>query len=215
MRVAFEGQLFKVFPESLWLQSSEGWVYEFFCSAATLGSLSQKACGERVFLYTYEQLREEAHLLYGFTEWAERELFLNLIKVSGIGPKSALHILSGAPVGDIVRWIDTADIKALCRLPKLGKKTAEQLVLSLKGQLVLSSPVEAAPAASSSVGRSGGLGKPFLWNEMQKKVASALHHLGFHVQDYEHLINILIEKDFVEVEEGIRFCLNELGQRGS
>ncbi|MCX7675162.1 MAG: Holliday junction branch migration protein RuvA [Bdellovibrionaceae bacterium] len=213
MKVAFEGRLFKVFPESVWLQSADDWVYEFLCSTASLGVLSQEPLGERVFIYTYEQIREDGYSLFGFTEWAERELFLNLIKVSGIGPKSAIQILSGASVHDIVRWIDTADVKALCRLPKLGKKTAEQLVLSLKGHLVLSEPSQVTGSVVAVSG-SRGTSSTLLWNDTQKKVASALQHLGFRSQDYEALVNSLGEKNFMDVEEGIRFCLSELGRGG-
>lgn len=213
MKVAFEGRLFKVFPESVWLQSADDWVYEFLCSTTSLGVLSQKPLGERVFIYTYEQIREDGYSLFGFTDWAERELFLNLIKVSGIGPKSAIQILSGASVHDIVRWIDTADVKALCRLPKLGKKTAEQLVLSLKGQLVMSEPQTRRDSSGAvSINRGGNFG--LFWNDTQKKVASALQHLGFRSQDYEGLVNSLAEHPFTDVEEGIRFCLSELGRGG-
>lgn len=109
------------------------------------------ALGAEVTLLTHLVVREDAQLLYGFASDAERRLFRNLIKVNGVGPKLALSVLSGASVDDFVRCIRDGDTAQLTRLPGVGKKTAERLVIELRDRLDL----DAAPAAGAA-GRPGG-----------------------------------------------------------
>lgn len=88
-----------------------------------------------VMLYTHQLIREDAHLLYGFASQAERESFRTLLKVSGIGAKSALAILSGMSVDELALAVSAENITRLCKIPGIGKKTAERLVLELRGKL--------------------------------------------------------------------------------
>lgn len=100
------------------------------------------AVGEEVRLLTHLVVREDAHVLYGFATEGERRLFRSLIKVSGVGPKIALALLSGISVEAFARCVVNEDVAALIRVPGIGRKTAERLIIEMRDRL--SSP-EAAP----------------------------------------------------------------------
>ncbi len=93
------------------------------------------AVGREVILHTHLVVREDAHLLYGFHTSQERQMFRSLIKVTGVGPKMALAILSGMAVDDFVRTIRVNDIAGLTRMPGIGRKTAERLIVEMKDRL--------------------------------------------------------------------------------
>ncbi|RMX04749.1 Holliday junction branch migration protein RuvA [Corticibacter populi] len=93
------------------------------------------ALGETVGVHTHMVVREDAQLLYGFGTAAERACFRELIKISGLGPKMALGILSGMTVDDLASAVAQQDVPLLTRVPGIGKKTAERLLLELKGKM--------------------------------------------------------------------------------
>jgi Holliday junction DNA helicase RuvA len=124
-----KGELFHKSPEKVTILVN-GVGYEVFLSAASLDKLPQ--LGEEVFLYTYTYVREDILTLFGFTELDEKNMFLQLINVSGVGPKLALSILSGISPVDLARAIVTKDVARLVGLSGVGKKTAERLCLDLK-----------------------------------------------------------------------------------
>jgi Holliday junction DNA helicase RuvA len=93
------------------------------------------ANGEKVALFIHQVVREDAHLLFGFGSREERETFRQLIKISGIGARIALAILSGMSADELANAVATEDIKRLSAVPGIGKKTAERLVLELRGKL--------------------------------------------------------------------------------
>lgn len=93
------------------------------------------AIGESVILYTHLVVREDAHLLYGFYAESERALFRSLIKINGVGAKLALTILSGMSGNELARCVEQDDPGALVKLPGVGKKTAERLIIELRGKL--------------------------------------------------------------------------------
>jgi Holliday junction DNA helicase RuvA len=116
------------------------------------------ATGAEVQLYTHLVVREDAHILFGFGSERERRLFRELLKVSNVGPKLALALLSGMNVESFLACIEAQDVDALVRIPGVGRKTAERLVVEMRdrikgfGQLggVLSSSVAGAPADSTA-----------------------------------------------------------------
>ena len=116
--------------------------YEVFVSMQTFYGLP--ATGEKVRVYTQMVVREDAHLLFGFGNTTERETFRLLIKVSGIGAKTALGILSVLSSDDLARAIADEDIKVLSSVPGIGKKTAERLALELRGKLSVAGAVPMA-----------------------------------------------------------------------
>jgi Holliday junction DNA helicase RuvA len=93
------------------------------------------ALGERVVLLTHQVVREDAHLLYGFLSADERSAFRELIKISGIGPRMALAVLSGLSVTDLAQAVSMQESGRLVKVPGIGKKTADRLLLELKGKL--------------------------------------------------------------------------------
>jgi len=109
------------------------------------------AVGEEVHLLTHLVVREDAHVLYAFGSEDERRLFRSLIRVSGVGPKIALALLSGISVAAFAECVQRSDIAALTRVPGVGRKTAERLIVELRDRLVAPSPPAgtAAPAGGS------------------------------------------------------------------
>ena len=107
--------------------------YDIEATMATFYDLPET--GAECALYTHLVVREDAHLLYGFANEIERTLFRNLIKVNGVGAKMALTILSGTSVDEFARCIRDNDTAALTRLPGVGKKTAERLVIEMRDRL--------------------------------------------------------------------------------
>jgi len=93
------------------------------------------ALGERVVLLTHQVVREDAHLLYGFLTAGEREAFRQLVRISGVGPRTALAVLSGMSVADLGQAVTLQETGRLTKVPGIGKKTAERLLLELKGKL--------------------------------------------------------------------------------
>jgi len=93
------------------------------------------AVGEKVSLLTHFVVREDAQILYGFGSASEREAFRRLIRISGVGPRTALSVLSGMSVGDIAQAVTAQDSARLTKVPGIGKKTAERLLLELKGKI--------------------------------------------------------------------------------
>lgn len=91
--------------------------------------------GEDVILHTHLVVREDAQLLYGFASESERALFRNLIKISGVGPKMGLTILSGMNAQEFIHCVQDNDVAALVRMPGIGKKTAERLIIELRDRL--------------------------------------------------------------------------------
>ena len=136
--------------------------------------------------------RQDSSLtLFGFLSRLDKKFFLTLLKVNGVGPKLALNLMSGASVENLQKWIEAGDVKALTQMPKVGKKTAEQIILTLKGQLVFSEDAQSSP---KSLQRS--------------QISSALVNLGFRLQDVEKVVEQVPHE--VDVEDGIRRCLSVL-----
>jgi Holliday junction DNA helicase RuvA len=107
------------------------------------------ALGEKVSLLTHLAIREDAHLLYGFGSEIERAAFRELLKVSGIGAKTALSVLSGLSVNDLSAAIAAQEIGRIVKVPGIGKKTAERLLLELKGRSVFAGAIATAPGEAS------------------------------------------------------------------
>lgn len=176
------GEVLSFDHESLVLDV-QGVGYEIFCSQTTLDVMSSATGPVGVYIYTH--LREEALQLYGFYQLPEKQLFLALTKVNGVGPKMAMKILSGAHMDQIMQMIDEGDAKGLSGLPKVGKKTAEQIILSLKGKLVFSDEAKGKP-------RSG----------TRQEIISALVNLGYRLNDAEKVVAQMDAE--IDIQEGVR-----------
>jgi holliday junction DNA helicase RuvA len=126
-----------------------GVAYEIDVPMSTLYALP--ATGETVTLFTHLVVREDAHLLYGFFTQEERSAFRQLIRISGVGARTALAVLSGLSVADLAQAVATQDEGRLVKIPGIGKKTAERLLLELKGKLAETSSEPSARRASDVV----------------------------------------------------------------
>lgn len=171
--------------------------YELSCSGPVLQDLATYR-DQVQELWVYTHLREDALHLFGFASPEEKEFFLTLLKINGVGPKMALSILSGASIEKIMSMIENEDVKGLTCLPKVGKKTAEQMILSLKGKLVLSTREENKNKIKSSGSQNLLL------------ITSALVNLGYKIHDVEKVILELPRE--MEVQEGVRRGLQVLAK---
>ncbi len=167
--------------------------YELQAPMSTIYQLPD--CGQTVTLLTHLYVREDAQVLYGFFEAQERALFRSLIKISGVGPKMALSILSGIEWEDFVLCVERRDSAPLVRLPGVGKKTAERLLIEMAGKLKSNAPEE-----DFSV-------KIFVKNAKDKmeqapyeEAVSALIALGYKPQEASRAISKIHEEGLMSQE---------------
>ena len=125
-----------------------GVAYELDVPMSTFYSLP--ATGEAVTLHTHLVVREDAHVLYGFATLEERTVFRQLIRISGVGARTALSVLSGLSVTDLAQAVTLQEAGRLTKIPGIGKKTAERLLLELKGKLAEALPTTGSIAAAGS-----------------------------------------------------------------
>lgn len=156
------------------------------------------ALGEEIKLHTHLVIREDAHILFGFASETERMLFRTLIKVNGVGPKLALTILSGQSVEEFYRCVDDHDVKGLVRLPGVGQKTAERLIIEMRGRLP-------ALSVSSANGRENASAVNMAGNAKQEAV-SALCALGYKPPDASRMVQAIATEDKT-CEDIIRLAL--------
>lgn len=165
-----------------------GVAYELDVPMSTFYALP--ATGDSVTLHTHLAVREDAHTLYGFATLEERTAFRQLIKISGIGARTALAVLSGLSVGELASAVALQDATRLTRVPGIGKKTAERLLLELKGKLLESVPGSTREKASD--------------------VVNALVSLGY--SEKEALLAVKDLPPGIAVAEGIRAALKALAK---
>ncbi|PAT37296.1 Holliday junction branch migration protein RuvA [Vandammella animalimorsus] len=174
----------------------QGVGYEVLVSMNTFYHLP--APGERVSLATQLIVREDAHLLYGFGSAQERSCFRELIKVSGLGPKTALAVLSGLTVQELAAAIAQQELGRLTRIPGIGKKTAERLLLELKGKI--------GDAADASLPAAAGQQAA----PEHADILQALLALGYSDKEAQQSLKNL--PNAISVSEGIRFALKSLSK---
>ena len=150
--------------------------------------------GERVTLLTHFVVREDAQQLFGFLTHEERATFRELVKISGVGPRTALSILSGLSVADLSQAVSRQEAGRLVKVPGIGKKTAERLLLELKGKL---GPDLALPSASATT-------------DAQADIVQALMALGYNERDANAALKAL--PPGVAVSEGIKLALKALSR---
>ena len=147
--------------------------YEAFCSGSVFRKFTVGAVAE---LYTYLQVKEDGITLFGFDTPKEKELFLKLISVSGVGPKLGISILAALSADDFAFAVATADVKRLSAVKGLGKKTAEKIVLELHGKI---SAAEVLGASGDDFTPTAQQAAPVKLSAMDEEAVSALMGLGF------------------------------------
>jgi len=154
--------------------------------AATPAAVRKASGADEVTIETYMVVREDALQLYGFAERAERELFVQLLTVNGVGPKVALAIVSGSPADELRRAIVREDIARFIAIPGIGKKTAERIVLELKEKM----------GATEMISPTGEI-----------VARDALVELGWSVLDAERALQDVDES--LSIEEQVRYALRK------
>jgi len=183
------GKLLEKNPPQILIDVS-GVGYEVDVPMSTFCNLPE--VGGELTLHTHFVVREDAELLYGFATLAERAMFRALIKISGVGPKIALALLSGITVDQLKDAVDRGETGLLTKVPGIGKKTAERLVLELKGKLA------GTGAATAAVPTSGA----------RADVAAALIALGYSEREAAAATKKLPED--CTVNDGLRLALKSL-----
>lgn len=157
--------------------------------------------GETVTLHTHMVVREDAQLLYAFAEKRERELFRELIRLNGVGPKLALALMSGLEVDELIRAVQAQDTSALVRVPGVGKKTAERLLIELRDRF---KAWETLPGSFKPLAAPGGAQAAPA--SQSADAVSALISLGYKPQEASRAI-AAVEEDGLSSEEMIRRAL--------
>lgn len=187
-----QGILLQKNPPQL-LVDCQGVGYEIDVPMSTFYNLP--AIGEKVTLFTHLAIREDAHVLYGFGSLDERALFRQLIRISGVGARTALALLSGLSVNDMSQAVALQDASRLTSIPGIGKKTAERLLLELKGKLETGS----LSAISSSI-----------QNDAMADIQNALLALGY--SEKETILAIKQVPTDCSVSDGIKMALKALSK---
>ena len=189
-----QGVLLRKEPPALMLDVG-GVGYELEAPMTTFYELP--AVGERVTLYTHLVVREDAHLLYGFVREAQRRLFRELLKVNGVGPRVALAVLSGLSDEEFSRCVAEEDIARLTKVPGIGRKTAERLVIEMRDKLPKDIPL---PASTASAAGPAAPGDPV------SEAVSALVALGYKPNEASRAVRSASTKG-LSAEEIIRQAL--------
>ena len=171
--------------------------YEINVSLMTFVDLP--SLGSDVEMHTHLVVREDSHTLYGFLTVHERSLFKDLIKVNGVGPKMALGMLSGMTVDEFARAILNRDVSSLVKLPGVGKKTAERLVIEMKD-------------AIDGVGLSGASENTVTKSDIRLEAESGLLSLGYKAQDITKILNNLDYKNASSSEDIIKMALQSIAK---
>jgi holliday junction DNA helicase RuvA len=185
------GTLLEKNPPQLLVDCS-GVGYEIDVPMSTFYNLP--ALGEKIVLLTHLAVREDAHLLYGFGTAEERNVFKQLIKISGVGARTALSILSGMSVADLSQAITLQEAGRLTKIPGIGKKTAERLLLELKGKL------------GADLGAVGGA----IHSDATADILNALVALGY--SDKEAMLALKQVPAGSSVSDGIKLALKALSR---
>ncbi|MFT5644238.1 MAG: Holliday junction DNA helicase RuvA [Janthinobacterium sp.] len=174
------------------LVDCQGVGYEVDVPMSTFYNLPQ--VGEKVVLFTHQAIREDAHLLFGFGHVEERAVFRQLIKITGVGARMALAILSGMTIADLAQAITQQESGRLVKVPGIGKKTAERLLLELKGKL------------GADIGAGGARALP----DAQSDILNALLALGY--SDKEAQLALKSVPVTSGVSDGIKLALKALSK---
>ena len=197
MIALLRGQVIDKHPDRL-IVDVHGVGYEVHVPLSTYYNVGDE--GADVTLHVHTHVREDALLLYGFLTRLEQELFERLVGVSGIGPKLALAVLSGIESGELVGSVQRGDVARLTRIPGIGRKTAERIVLELKDRLAKMASMPATAMASLSP-----------QDRLKDDLVSALVNLGYHRPLAEKSVESTLKlQDGVTFEQALRSALREL-----
>ena len=169
-----------------------------------LSTFCQLQKGQKVTLWTHLAVREDAQLLYGFLNQQEKIIFRTLLKVNGVGPKMALGILSTLSVEMLIHTVENGDVKTLVKVPGVGAKTAERLMIELRDRFKAFSTAAVASGTSTTQIQ-------FTGNSAVAEAEAALQSLGYKPAEAQKLVNAA-KGDFTEASDIIRAALKSMNK---
>lgn len=197
MYAYISGKLTALHPTHIIVETTSGIGYEI----QTPNSYRfQKNLDQTVKVYTSLIVREDAQLLYGFIDQEEKDMFLSLIKVTGIGPKSALAILAASSPNEVKRAIENENDAYLTQFPGIGKKTARQIVLDLKGKVVVTEEVSEGLLDIATEQEDLAVQEALL----------ALEALGYSKRELKKVEKAMQQQIFSDVDEAVKYGLKQL-----
>lgn len=197
MYAYISGKLTALHPTHIIVETTSGIGYEI----QTPNSYRfQKNLDQTVKVYTSFIVREDAQLLYGFIDQEEKDMFLSLIKVTGIGPKSALAILAASSPNEVKRAIENENDAYLTQFPGIGKKTARQIVLDLKGKVVVTEEVSEGLLDIATEHEDLAVQEALL----------ALEALGYSKRELKKVEKAMQQQIFSDVDEAVKYGLKQL-----
>ncbi|EHT7952457.1 Holliday junction branch migration protein RuvA [Staphylococcus pseudintermedius] len=197
MYAYISGKLTALHPTHIIVETTSGIGYEI----QTPNSYRfQKNLDQTVKVYTSLIVREDAQLLYGFIDQEEKDMFLSLIKVTGIGPKSALAILAASSPDEVKRAIENENDAYLTQFPGIGKKTARQIVLDLKGKVVVTEEVSEGLLDIATEQEDLAVQEALL----------ALEALGYSKRELKKVEKAMQQQIFSDVDEAVKYGLKQL-----
>ena len=169
-----------------------------------LSTFCQLQKGQKVTLWTHLAVREDAQLLYGFSKKKKKTIFRTLLKVNGVGPKMALGILSTLSVEMLVHTVENGDVKTLVKVPGVGAKTAERLMIELRDRFkVFATGTTPSNSTSTQI--------QFTGNSAVAEAEAALQSLGYKPLEAQKLINA-VKADYTEASDIIRAALKSMNK---
>lgn len=199
MYAYIRGKLTQLFPTHVVVQSINGVGYEI----QTPNSYRfQKYLEKELVIYTSLIVREDAQLLYGFINEEEKDMFLSLIKVTGIGPKSALAILATSTPNEVKMAIENENDAYLTKFPGIGKKTARQIVLDLKGKVQITRETTETLLSMNEENSNS--------ENLVKEALLALEALGYSKREISKVEKVLNKSTFDSVDEAVKLGLKTL-----
>ncbi|MCH4384312.1 Holliday junction branch migration protein RuvA [Staphylococcus haemolyticus] len=199
MYAYIRGKLTQLFPTHVVVESINGVGYEI----QTPNSYRfQKYLEKELVIYTSLIVREDAQLLYGFINEEEKDMFLSLIKVTGIGPKSALAILATSTPNEVKMAIENENDAYLTKFPGIGKKTARQIVLDLKGKVQITRETTETLLSMNEENSNS--------EKLVKEALLALEALGYSKREISKVEKVLNKSTFDSVDEAVKLGLKTL-----
>lgn len=199
MYAYIRGKLTQLFPTHVVVESTNGVGYEI----QTPNSYRfQKYLEKELVIYTSLIVREDAQLLYGFINEEEKDMFLSLIKVTGIGPKSALAILATSTPNEVKMAIENENDAYLTKFPGIGKKTARQIVLDLKGKVQITNETTETLLSINEESSNN--------EKLVKEALLALEALGYSKREISKVEKVLNKSTFDSVDKAVKLGLKTL-----
>lgn len=192
-----KGKILSLTPETALIETASGIGFEVLVTGSAYNALAGKKEGE---VFTYLQVREDGVSLFGFSSVEEKEMFLKLVSVSGVGPKLGITVLSSMTASDVAAAIATNDIKRLSTAKGMGKKTAERIILELREKVT----------ANVSSSLTSGEPVPVTLSGSDEDAVVALMTLGFTRAESVKAIARARDKGAKDIEEIIRLALQSI-----